>query len=35
MSYLTAAFVLYVLALAIVGWMAYCEMALTDLEGDQ
>jgi hypothetical protein len=35
LDYLIAAVVLYVCALAIVAWMAYCEMALDDLEGDQ
>jgi hypothetical protein len=35
LDYLIAAALLYVCALAIVAWMAYCEMALDDLEGDQ
>jgi hypothetical protein len=34
-DYLIAAALLYVCALAIVAWAAYCEMALDDLEGDQ
>jgi hypothetical protein len=34
-EYLIAAVVLYICALAIVAWMAYCEMALDDLEDNQ